>query len=191
MIPAIVNPYIAMLLASILWSITGCAKHTEEPIEKTDVIHAHTDNTSAPVEVKQKKQTIEAYLTEFSIIVKTENWDGLADITDFPIVIRGELDDEGSVDLDRKIFVKFIGQFFQEEVYLTINDELVASTYRDLMVKPIEKPKIENDIAEIHGFRFIKKGQSWKLKQITTYVHIVEKFMELNNEHFLDRKSRQ
>jgi len=184
MISVTVNRYIATLLASIFLSITGCAKNTEGPIEATDVVHAHNNNTSAPVEVKQKKQTIEAYLTEFSILLKTKNWDGLADITDFPIVIRGELDDEGSVDLDRKVFVKFIGQFFQEEVYLTINDELVASTYRDLMVKPIDKPKIEHDIAELHGFQFIKKGQNWKLKQITTYVHIVEKFMELNNEHF-------
>ena len=184
MIPAIVNRYIAVLLASILWSITGCAKNTEEPIQTTDMVHAHTNNTAAHVEVKQKKQTIEAYLTEFSILLKAKNWDGLADITDFPIVIRGELDDEGSVKLDRKIFVKFIGQFFQEEVYLTINDELVASTYRDLMIKPIDKPEINNDIADLHGFQFIKKGQNWKLKQITTYVHIVEKFMELNDEHF-------
>ncbi len=184
MIPAIFNRYIAVLLVSILWSITGCAKNTDEPIETTDVVHAHANNTSTPVEVKQKNQTIEAYLTEFSTLLKTKNWDGLADITDFPIVIRGELDDEGSVDLDRKNFVKFIGQFFQEKVYLTINDELVASTYRDLMVKPIDKPVINHDIAELHGFQFIKKGQNWKLKQITTYVHIVEKFMELNNEHF-------
>lgn len=184
MIPAIVKRSIVMLLPCILWSITGCAKNTEEPIEATGVVHAQTINTSAPVEVKEKNQTFEAYLTEFSNLLKTKNWDGLADITAFPIVIRGELDDEGSVDIDRRIFVKFIGEFFQEEVYLTINDELVASTYRDLMVKPIDKPIIKNDIAGLHGFQFLKKGQSWKLKQITTYVHIVEKFMELNNEHF-------
>jgi hypothetical protein len=184
MLPAIINRYIAVLLASILWITTGCAKITEEPIEKTDVVHPQTNNTSATIEVKQKDQTIEAYLTEFSNLLKTKNWDGLADITDFPIVIRGELDDEGSVNLDRKIFVKFIGEFFQEEVYLTSNDELVPSTYRDLMVKPIEKPIINKDIVELHGFEFLKKGQNWKLKQITTYVHIVEKFMELNSEYF-------
>ena len=58
MIPGIVNRYIAILLASILWSMTGCAKNTQVPIETTDVVHANNNNTPAPVEVKQKNQTI-------------------------------------------------------------------------------------------------------------------------------------
>lgn len=174
--------YISILFSGLLWCNTGCSKNTEEPTETTVVIRNQEDNTSAPVNVKQNNQTIEACLTEFSTLLKSEDWNGLADITDFPLIIRGELDDEGSVELDRKKFVRFINEFFKEEVYLNINDELVAFTYRDLMIKPIDKPQVASDIMELHGFQFINKNQRWKLKQITTYAHIVEKYIELKNE---------
>lgn len=177
MTPSIVNRFIATFLASVLWCTTGCAKSDDQTTDSYSVAPSQADSTS-----KQNHQSFKAYIAEFSALVRDGNWEGLADITDFPLIIRGELDDEGSIEVDQKRFVHLIGKFFQEEVYLTINDELVAFTYRALMSKPHDKPEIDGDMAELHGFHFVRKDRRWKLKQITTYVHIVEKFAQGGKE---------
>ena len=174
MAPSIVNRFIAIFLAGTLWSAAGRANNGGEPIGTPAAAHTQTDGTTA-VAPTQQVQTFDAFTSEFSSLVKAGNWEGLADLTEFPLTIRGELDDEGSVEINRKRFVKFIGGFFQEEVYLTINDELVTSTYRELMIKPVDKPELDGDTAELYGFHFIRKNQHWKLNRIVTYAHIVER----------------
>lgn len=176
MTPSIVNRSVVIFLMNILFVTTGCAKNDDQQSVALSTSRSQANSTSPPVRTNQETQTFGTFLSEFSSLVKAGNWEGLADITDFPLTIRGELDDEGSIEINRRSFVKKIGDFFQEDIYLTINDELVTFTHRDLMIKPIDKPEIDGDTAELHGFHFVRKNQNWKLKQITTYVHIVEKF---------------
>ena len=182
MTPSIISRFLAIFMVSILWSTTGCAKNDDQQSSALSASHSKINSTSTPAVDKNETQKFGAFLSEFSALIRASNWEGLADITDFPLTIRGELDDEGPVEIDRQRFLKLIDGFFQEEVYLTINDELVASNYRDLMVKPIDKPEIDGDTAELQGFHFVRKNQHWKLKQITTYVHIVERFAQGGNK---------
>jgi hypothetical protein len=175
MYPPIVYRFIVIFIASILWT-TGCAKNKEEQVTSSSTVQSRASSVSTPVNSRQSDQSFGLFLAEFSNLIDSRNWNGLADITDFPLTIRGELDDEGSVEINREKFIKLIGNFFQEKVYLTLNDELVESTYHDLLNKPIEEPQVHNDHAQLHGFHFIKKNHQWKLKRISTYVHIVERF---------------
>lgn len=170
-----VNSFATFFAMSILVSATAYATNNDKQIIISPKPHSQANSASTPDEAERETQTFDTFLSEFSGLVKTNNWEGIADVTDFPLTIRGELDDDGSVEIDRERFLKLIGGFFQEEVYLTINDELVASTYRNAMINSIDKPEINGDTAELHGFHFAIKNQHWKLKQITTYVHVVEK----------------
>jgi hypothetical protein len=176
MTPSIVNRLVAIVLVNVLWSTAGCAKNDDQQSGDLSILLSQVNSTPTAASADQKNQTFGAFLSELSTLVKTNNLEGLADITDFPLTIRGELDDDGSVEIDRTRFVNLIGEFLQDEVYLIINDELVTSTYRDLMIKPIDKPEIDGDAATLHGFHFVRREQHWKLEHITTYVHIVERF---------------
>ena len=178
MTSSIANRSVTIFLVSVLWSFSGCAKGNDQQSDAHATSLSQQNSASKSAGKKKETQTFGMFLFEFSDLIKTSNWKGLADITDFPLTIRGELDDEGSVEIDRKQFLKLIGGFFKEEVYLTINDKLVASTYRNIMIKPVDKPEINGNAAELHGFHFVRKNQHWKLKQITTYVHVVEKFAQ-------------
>jgi hypothetical protein len=176
--PSIVNRFVAIFLINIILSTVGCAKNDEQQSGGPSIPQPQVNSASTPGGANQENQTFGVFLSEFSNFVREGDMEGLADMTEFPLTIRGELDDEGSLEIDRKRFVDIIDEFFREKVYLTINDELVASTYRDLMINPMDKPEIDGDTAELHGFHFVRKNQHWKLKQITTYAHVVEQLAQ-------------
>lgn len=176
------NLFVALFL-TILCFGTSCAKQPlssasqRQELEKSGedskaVLHPRTETT-------MNIQDFNSFYADFSCAVENSDWKQLAKLTSFPLLFRGELDDEGEVRVDEKTFFKIIAPFFEEKVYLEINDDLIPSTYRAIVEKPTEKPRIENKSrAELHGFQFAFTNGKWKLKQITTYLHIIEQIKE-------------
>ena len=116
------------------------------------------------------------FYNDFSRAVDRSDWEHLAKLTRFPFILEGELDGDGRVVFDKGSFIKSIDELLKEEIYINLDDDLVVTTYRKIILKSKNNEQVDGDEAQLFGIQFHNTGDGWRVLKITTHVHIVEKY---------------
>lgn len=143
--------------------------HTLDTVTKVSQVHIKKDSQLIFYDFSE-------FYSTFSSVVNREDWKYLAELTKFPFVLKGELDDEEQVVFDKDGFIRAIDGILRENIY--INDKLVETSYFKLILNPKNLQYDDGDEAELFGILFSKKSDVWKLSMITTHIHIIEKYLE-------------
>ena len=163
-------------------SFSAMAISCDEDSSKTTTHPANTVTKSGLAHTEKKNQLnykdFSVFYSAFSSAVDRSDWEYLAKLTRFPFLLRGELDAEGQVVFNKDGFIKAIGKLFNEEIYINVNDELVATNYRKVIFNAKKKQQYVDEDAQLFGIQFRNKNDGWKLSEITTHAHIIEKFSE-------------
>lgn len=170
-----------ILISSILpltVILTGCSDNSDNSMVPDSSQTASARQIAAEQKAAADKKSFLKFYQDFSNALESRDWPALAALTTFPLVLRSELDGEPEVILDKPNFINKIGEIFNEEVYISINDELLASNYRDIILNLHQHHVMNDEAVQLFGLRFEKDPDSWKFTGITTHVHIVEKYVE-------------
>ncbi|WP_045826646.1 hypothetical protein [Teredinibacter turnerae] len=138
----------------------------------------------APVEVKLGAKEFTNFFGFFCDSIVEKKWDAIKGVTQFPFMLRGELDDEGELTIKSDDFTKVFSSLLAEETYLLDNDEIVATTYKIalLQARDTESLSAVSDRVNLNGFEFQKIDGEWKFVRLVTYLHVMEKYREVHNE---------
>lgn len=150
--------------------------------EKADmdesILSSSAESSKAERHALENRQSFNTFYKEFSNTVQQGDWASLARMAVFPFVLRAELDDEPKVDMNNKTFINLIPLLFNEEVYISINDELIATNYQEIILNRHTELTADKEEVQLFGLYFNRGQDGWKFTGITTHVHIVETYAE-------------
>ncbi len=150
-----------VLLFSSCLATVSCAGSTPQKVGASGTLGKEEEGCGDSV---QDIQEYDRFLDVFSEAVNVRDWLCVTALTGFPLEVRAELDGEEALALDRSDFLSFIKQFFKEETYLNIDDNLVQTTYREIILNREEEKEVFGNEVYLHGFVFKRESGGWKLE---------------------------
>lgn len=175
----------------LVLSCTGDSSAAKASEKTTSRVSLEPDR--APVEVKLGAKEFTKFFGFFCDSIEEKKWDAIKGVTQFPFMLRGELDDEGELTIKSDDFTKVFSSLLAEETYLLDNDEIVATTYKIalLQARDTESLSAVSDRVNLNGFEFQKIDGEWKFVRLVTYLHVMEKYREVQNESIETGRAQQ
>ena len=171
--------WISIFVLLFLAVSSSCAEDSsDKTVTNLTTVKSTSNLPDSDTPAQTQYKDFDKFYNAFSSAVVQSDWINLAELTRFPLILKGELDDVEEVAFDKNDFVGAIGKLLNEEIYLNIDDELVETTFRKIISDTEIKPNTDADEIQLFGLLFSKKSDGWKLSEITTHVHIVEMFTE-------------
>lgn len=179
---------ISILLVLSCTGETSAAKASEKTNSKVS-----PEPDRASVEVKLDEKEFTDFFGFFCDSIVEKKWDAIKGVTQFPFMLRGELDDEGELTIKSDDFTKIFSSLLAEEIYLLDNDEIITATYKIALLQSCDTESLSavSDSVNLKGFEFQKIDGEWKFVRLVTYLHVMEKYREVHNESIETGRTQQ
>jgi hypothetical protein len=126
------------------------------------------------IRAQQLNQNFETFFNEFKQSLINRQFDKLQSYTQFPLSVRGELDDSPTLKLSEKAFKPFFTDLLAEPIYIERDSELIEYTLDELALGAMTIPEVGSTQANWQGMTFQLVQKRWALTEIITYDHLIE-----------------
>lgn len=161
------------LTAIAMFSACMISACSAEPIKPstTKVASASIENVQ---QIDLNKQNFSQFFNEFKRALEQKHFDILQAYIQFPLGVRGELDNSPTLQITKDNFTEFFTEFLAEPVYLEQNGELVGYALSTLAATANTPTVRVTNQASWQGMTFKPIKGKWALVEITTYDHLIE-----------------
>jgi hypothetical protein len=158
----------------------GCDGADQPPAADRTVSPAPAHDRGDPHHVPASQHgSFATFYQAFSSAADAEDLPQVLRMTAFPLLFRGQLDDEGELSVDAPTFARIWPRLMELTTFLNQGGEPIPVSYRALLMSPMpEFLSGSDDVMAAHDFVFERQGGDWKLVRVYVDLERLRALME-------------